>query len=285
MKKRLIIIFLVVLLINLFLFSNYIINNIFDYTNLFIKNLFFYTFIIYIISSLFIDNDLLEILCPITYTTIMSMISGFPSGVKYTKELLDKGYINDDCANYLITFCHYPNPLFIIGSVSTIIGMNNSIFILLSIYISSFITSRIFKRKFNINTNYIYKDNNISFMNSLSNSIINSFKTILIIYGTSIISLVIALIFIKIFKPTGIIYSILLGIFDLTKGIFSTTLINNKRIRVYFILTFITFGSLSIHMQVKSICNNKTNYKYFLYGRITTTFIVIIMHIVYSLLD
>lgn len=285
MKKRLIIIFLVVLLINLFIFSNYIINNIFDYTNLFIKNLFFYTFIIYIISSLFIDNDLLEILCPITYTTIMSMISGFPSGVKYTKELLDKGYINDDCANYLITFCHYPNPLFIIGSVSTIIGMNNSIFILLSIYISSFITSRIFKRKFNINTNYIYKDNNISFMNSLSNSIINSFKTILIIYGTSIISLVIALIFIKIFKPTGIIYSILLGIFDLTKGIFSTTLINNKRIRVYLILTFITFGSLSIHMQVKSICNNKTNYKYFLYGRITTTFIVIIMHIVYSLLD
>lgn len=285
MKKRLIIIFLVVLLINLFIFSNYIINNIFDYTNLFIKNLFFYTFIIYIISSLFIDNDLLEILCPITYTTIMSMISGFPSGVKYTKELLDKGYINDDCTNYLITFCHYPNPLFIIGSVSTIIGMNNSIFILLSIYISSFITSRIFKRKFNINTNYIYKDNNISFMNSLSNSIINSFKTILIIYGTSIISLVIVLIFIKIFKPTGIIYSILLGIFDLTKGIFSTTLINNKRIRVYLILTFITFGSLNIHMQVKSICNNKTNYKYFLYGRITTTFIVIIMYIVYSLLD
>ena len=275
MKKRLIIIFLVILLINIFIFSNYIISNIYQYSFLFIRNLFFYTFIIYIISSLLIDNDLLEILNPISFVTIMSMISGFPSGIKYSKDLLDKGYINEDCANYLVSFCHFPNPLFITGSVSKIIGFNNSILILLSIYISSFITSRILKRNFNIKTNYIYKDNNIGFMNSLNKAIINSFKTILIIYGTSIISLIFVLIIIKIFKPTGLLYCVITLIFDLTKGIFSTTLIHNKRIRLYLILIFITFGSLNIHLQSKSICGNKINYKYFLIGRIMTRLIIL----------
>ena len=284
MKKRLIIFILLFILIFLFIFSNYIITNIYQYTNLFIKNLFFYTFIIYIISSLLIDNDLLEILNPITYIILMSMISGFPSSSKYTKELLDKGYINEDCANYLITFCHYPNPLFITGSVSTIIGMRNSIYILLSIYISSFITSRLFRRRFNIQSNNIYKDNNISFMNSLNTSIVNSFKTISLIYGTSIISLIVVLIIIRIIKPTGIIYSLLFGLFDLTKGIFSLTLLQNKRIRVYLILMFITFGSINIHLQVKSICSNKIDYKYFLYGRFITTLLITFMHIVCSLL-
>ena len=215
----------------------------------------------------------------------MSLISGFPSSVKYTKELLDKGYINEDCANYLITFCHYPNPLFITGSVSTIIGMHNSIFILLSIYISSFIISRIFRSRFDIKISTVNKNNNINFMNSLNNSIINSFKTITLIYGISIISLIIALIIIRIFKPTGILYSILFGLFDLTKGIFSTTLIHNKRIRVYLILMFISFGSINIHLQVKSICGNKINYKYFLVGRIITSIMAPLMLVVAMILS
>lgn len=284
MKKRLIIIFLLFILVNILINSSFIINNIYDYTNLFIKNLFFNTFIIYIISSLLIDNGLLDILNPIIFTNVISMISGFPSGIKYSKELLDKEYINKDCANYLVTFCHYPNPLFIIGSVSTIIGMKSAIFILISIYISNFIVSRIFKYRFNITTNYIYRKSNYNFMTSLNNSIMNAFKTILLIYGTSVISLVILLIIINVIKPTNIIYSIISGIFDLTKGIFSTILINNKRIRVYLILMFITFGSLNIHLQVRSICNKDINYKYFLFGRLLSTLLVIIINIVYNLL-
>ena len=52
------------------------------------------------------------------------MLTGFPSGPKYVKDLLDKKLISKDYANYLIMFTHFPNPLFILGSVSTIKGIN-----------------------------------------------------------------------------------------------------------------------------------------------------------------
>ncbi|MBR6949685.1 MAG: hypothetical protein IKH54_05845, partial [Bacilli bacterium] len=78
MKKRLILLLLVLFLILIFINLNYIIKNILDYTYLFINNLFFYTFIIYIITSLLIEYDLLSILKPIHYINIMSIISGFP---------------------------------------------------------------------------------------------------------------------------------------------------------------------------------------------------------------
>lgn len=279
MKKRLILIILLLVLLLIFINSNYIISNIVSYTDTFINNLFFYTFIIYIISSLLIDYDLLDILNPISFITIMSMISGFPSGAKYIKELYDKGYINDSTSNYLITYCHYPNPLFIIGSVSKLISIRYSIIMLFSIYMSSLITSRIFKEKnlYNIKTN----NKKYNFMNSLNNAINNSFKTIIIIYGTSIISLIIGLLITKYIHSTGILYSTIFGIFDLTKGIFSTVILQNKRIRTILILLFINFGSLSIHLQVNSIINNSPiKYKSFLKGRIINTFISLIILLV-----
>lgn len=276
MKKRLIIIFLLILLILIFINSNYLISNIITYTDTFINNLFFYTFIIFVISSLLIDNDLLDLLNPISFISIMSLISGFPSGSKYIRELYDKDYINSDTCNYLITYCHYPNPLFVIGSVSQLIGIKYSTFVLFSIYISNFITSRLFKVKSTFNTNSISK--NYNFMNSLTKAINNSFKTIIIIYGTSILSLIIGLLITKYISCTGVFYSIILGIFDLTKGIFSTILINNKRIRAILILLFINFGSLSIHLQVNSIINNTPiKYKNYFKGRLISTTISLII--------
>ena len=282
MKKRLILLFLILLLILIFLNSNYIIKNIIDYTYLFINNLFFYTFIIYVITSLLIEYDLLSILNPIHYINIMSLISGFPSGPKYIRDLYNKSIIDLDTCNYLIYYNHYPNPLFVIGSISSIISRKYSIYILLSIYISNFIISRIYKNN-NIsisNNNYI---SNNSFSYNLTNSIYNSIKTIIIIYGTSIISVIIGLLITKYFYINSIIYSITFGIFDLTKGIFSTTLIHNKRISSILILLFISFGSISIHLQTKQILSDTDiSYKNYLKGRFYSTFISIIIFIMMS---
>lgn len=279
MKKRIILFLLVILLIFIYLNSDYLVKNILEYTENFIKNLFPYTFIIFTISSLLVDYDLLSILDPKYYITIMSIISGFPSGAKYTSELLAKNYIDDEVANYLITYTHYPNPLFILGAVSTIISKELSIKLLFSIYVSSFITSRIFKVK----TNKSFIKNNtqtVNFTNSLSKSINGAFKTLILIYGTSIFALLISLIITRSFNLNGILYSIVNGTFDLTKGIFSTLIINNKRIRSILILIFINFASISIHMQVKSILDNsKISYRNFFKGRIISTLIALLIFI------
>ena len=77
--------------------SNTIINEFLNYTNIFITKLLPTTFIIFIFSNIFIEYKIIEKLnkifkdkTPIIYIIIMSMISGFPSGAKYIKELLNK---------------------------------------------------------------------------------------------------------------------------------------------------------------------------------------------------
>ena len=283
MKKRLILLTLMILLILIFFNSTYIVKNILEYTTLFINNLFVYTFIMYVISSMLIDYDLLEVLKPRSYITIMSILSGFPSGSKYICDLLKKEYISEEEANYLITYNHYPNPLFVIGSVSTILTKGIALKLLLSIYLGSFIISRLFRvkdgnKKKSSNTT-------ISFTKSLSSAINNALKTIVLIYGTSIFSVIIALIITHIFSLNSLLYCITNGIFDLTKGIFSTVLIDDKRIRAILILLFINISSISIHMQVKTILDNSTiKYSNFLKGRILSTIVsVIVFLMLYSL--
>lgn len=283
MKKRLILLTLMILLILIFFNSTYIVKNILEYTTLFINNLFVYTFIMYVISSMLIDYDLLEVLKPRSYITIMSILSGFPSGSKYICDLLKKEYISEEEANYLITYNHYPNPLFVIGSVSTILTKGIALKLLLSIYLGSFIISRLFRvkdgnKKRSSNTT-------ISFTKSLSSAINNALKTIVLIYGTSIFSVIITLIITHIFSLNSLLYCITNGIFDLTKGIFSTVLIDDKRIRAILILLFINISSISIHMQVKTILDNSTiKYSNFLKGRILSTIVSIIVFLMlYSL--
>ena len=109
--------------------SNLIIKEFLNYTNLFITKLFPTTFIIYIFSNIFIEYGIINKLSKIfknkastIYIIVMSIISGFPSGPKHIKDLLTRNYITLDQANYLIYFTHFPNPLFILGTVSMIIS-------------------------------------------------------------------------------------------------------------------------------------------------------------------
>ena len=278
-KTILILVILLILLILYLINSRYIIENFLDYTNLFITKLFPFIFINFIISSILLEYGLLDIL-PIKinglYILVLSLLSGFPSGAKYTKELLEKDIIDYNEGNSILLYTHNPNLLFIFGSINLIV---NNIVICTKLFISILISNLIifiFSKKY-INHNKS-KINNNSFSNILSNSIISSFKTILIIYGTSIFFYLIVSIITKYISFNSINYVIINGIFDLTKGCFSTSILSNNR--DLFILFFISFGSLSIHMQVKSILSNKLSYTYFLKGRIIGTIISFIIYFI-----
>lgn len=279
MKKKYKIIPLLVTLILLFINSKEIIYNFLEYTKLFYTKVFPTSFIMFIFSTLLIDYGLLNII-PINITNvyiyILSFISGFPSGSKYTRYLLDKNYISKKEANNLILFSHFPNPLFVLGPITSIIGKEFSIKILISIILSNFIILLFTKKSKNKNTNINYPNN---FSEELSKTIISSFKTIILVYGVSVFFYLISFIITKYINTNPIIYVILSGAFDLTKGVFSTSIINNTFIKSLLILIFISFGSISIHMQVKSILGKEIEYKYFLIGRIISTIISIIIFI------
>ena len=281
-KTILILVTLLVFLILNLINSKYIINNFLDYTNLFITKLLPVIFINFVISSLLIEYGIVELL-PINisevYVFILSLISGFPSGAKYTKELLEVDGINKNEANNIILYSHFPNPMFIFGTINLILNdYNLCLKLFISILFSNFIIFLFTKKKIKVKSNnYTYPHN---FSSVLNKAIYSSIKTIILIYGTSIFFYLISCIITKYISFNPYIYVLISGIFDLTKGVFSTSIIHNTFIRSIFILIFISFGSLSIHMQVKSILEDTYLYKSFIKGRIIGTILSLIIFLI-----
>lgn len=281
-QRIIIITFLLTLLILYTINSTLVIKSILDYTNLFITKLFPTNFVFFMLSTILIDQGLIELINnklklngSIFYVTIMSILSGIPSGSKYTKDLLEKELISTKTANYLLAFTHFPNPMFVLNTVTILLNKTIALKILISLIISNLIIALIFKPSkkevFTIN-NYSPKD----FSQSLSKAILDSLRIILIIYGTSIFFYLITVIINKYLTLNVLTHVILNGIFDLTKGLFSIALLSNKLLKTLLIIIFFSFGSFSIHLQTKSIISNTSlKYKYFILGRLLQTILAI----------
>ena len=284
-KNILVLVTLIIVFILILINSTYIINNFLDYSKLFLTKLFPVSFIFFIFSYIFIEYGFVDIImyyfniniCGL-YVFILSLISGFPSGSKYTKDLLNKNLITEKEANKIILYSHFPNPLFVLSSINSVINDKNiCIKLLISIILSNFIILLFTKKK---KKTIVTNSFPSSFSTSLTKAIISSIKTILLIYGMSIFFYLISIIITKYISFNSYFYILLCGIFDLTKGVFSTSIINNTLVRIIFILLFISFGSISIHMQVKSILNDSILYKSFVKGRIIGTIISFIILII-----
>ena len=274
-QRIIIITFLLTLLILYTINSTLIIKSIIDYTKLFITKLFPTNFIFFMLSTILIDQGLIELINnklklngSIFYVTIMSILSGVPSGSKYTKDLLDKGLISNKTANYLLSFTHFPNPMFVLNTVTILLNKTLALKILICLILSNLIIALIFKppkKEVIIINDSPSKD----FSESLSKAIIDSLKVILIIYGTSVFFYLITVIINKYLTLNVLSHVLLNGIFDLTKGLFSISLLSNKLLKSLLIIIFFSFGSLSIHIQIKSIITNTSlKYKYFILGRL-----------------
>ena len=111
MKKVPQIIFLLILSILMFIYSKEISENIISSIDIWKNNLFPSLFPFIVISKVLINYGFISLISNIFYNImlnifyinpntsfifIMSMISGFPSSAKYTKELLDKNIINEN---------------------------------------------------------------------------------------------------------------------------------------------------------------------------------------------
>ena len=259
--------------------SNLIINEFLSYTNIFITKLFPSVFIIYILSDLLINYGIIKLLKKITkypttiYILLISLISGFPSGPKTIKDLKNKEFISEEESNKLIKFTHFPNPIFLFSTIS-LITKNISI-IYISIIISNLIILIINKPKSN---NKLPNIKEQDFTTTLSNSIIKTLKIIILIYGTSIFFYLISVIILKYLNNQDL-YILINILFDLTKGITITSLINNQLLKDLVIILLLTISPLNINIQIKSILSD-TNIKYinFIKGRIISSILTIIFY-------
>ncbi len=210
-----------------------------------------------------------------SFVLIGSLVSGFPSSSNYIHELLDNKKIDTASANYLLKFNHFANPLFVIGTVGTLLLNNKKlgIMILLVHILANFVIAIIYRPKNKYMSqdisvkrgiiNMQKKASNIqSFSEVLTNSIFKTFKTLLLLLGIITTFLIISTIIDQIFNLNPLSSTIISGILEMTQGIKKVASLNlSLKIKASIISFFLSFGGLSIHMQVMSILSDyKINY-------------------------
>ena len=203
----------------------------------------------------------------------LSILSGFPSSARNIRLMYDKKIITSKEASHALIFTHFSNPLFILGTISVFFLKNNTlaIIILISHYLPNIFLGIITRKQNNPNNIKYYQNNKKNnFPKIIINAIKNSIDTLLTILGTLTCFLIISSIIINRLNLNNYTSSILKGILEITMGIKSISSLNIPNIYITIITSmFLSFGGLSIHMQVLSfLIDTNISYKEFLIARI-----------------
>lgn len=270
-------------------YSKEVINSIHFSYSIWLNNIFPTLFPFFILSHFLIKYGFVEIISEIlkpvvcklfktapaaSFVFIMSLVSGFPSNAKYTKELYQNKIITADEATKILTFTHFSNPLFILGTVSLLFLKNRKVgFLILSIhYLTNILIGLIF-RNYSVskqeNTKIYFKNivnrlkqDNPSFGSILSEAIKNTMQTLFLILGTITTFLIINTIINQLFSFSSYYQAIFSGIMEMTQGLKYTSLLSvSLRLKATLMTMILSFGGLSVHMQVLSIISN-TKIKY-----------------------
>lgn len=195
------------------------------------------------------------------FAFIMSIISGTPSNSKYLKDLYDNKLINTIDIQKCLNFCHFTNPIFILGTIGyTFLGNKKlGLIILISHYISSILIGIINRNECNtiIKNEIINKVNKKNFISVLTYSINNTINTLFLILGIITTCLIITSILDNIILINND-FKFIYGIIEITQGLKYLSLSNLNIIYKTCIASFlISFGGFCVHAQVFSILDNK----------------------------
>lgn len=218
-----------------------------------------------------------------SFIILISIISGFPSGSKYISTCYKNKQITKETANYLLTFTHFANPLFILGTCGIILNNNSlALKILIIQFLSNIILGIILRPKERLNIISNYKIKKESLLEALPNAINDAIKLLLFMLGSITFFMFLSKLITSFLSLNKLSEIILTGLLDMTSGI---SLVSTLNTNIYFegllILTFITFGSFSVHLQVlNNIKEEDLNYKYFFIGRVLQTAIATLIYLI-----
>ena len=219
-----------------------------------------------------------------SFIILVSIISGFPSGSKYVVESYKNKTIDKATANYLLTFTHFANPLFILGTCGLILNSLSLAYKILIIQIiSNLILGIILRPKEIISSKKINNYQNKSFLEVLPKAINDAIKLLLFMLGSITFFMFFSKLLTSFLSLNTFFETIITGILDMTSGISLVPSIDTTNyIRGLLVLTFITFGSFSVHLQVlNNIKEEDLEYKYFFFGRIIETSIALLLYTIF----
>lgn len=283
-KKKLIItnITIYLLIFTLLTNSNVCISSISTSTNIFLTKLLPALFPYILLTEILINLNISEnitygfskVLCILfrlpqctAPTIFMSYFLGYPNAAKYLTRLYEEKKIDYHTCKKIASFTNNANPAYMIGTLG--IAMFHNVTIGIILLISHFLASILIGITYTSNKTIIqqnivnsnsFKEISFSF-EILLKSLFNTIKTLSIIWGfTVIFSLLPILLFKKLSLPTHI-YGLIVGIFELSNGIYIILNSNLDFTIMLCLISFIlSFSSLMVIMQIYSYIY-KTNIK------------------------
>jgi len=214
----------------------------------------------------------------------MSIISGFPSGAKYIAKDYNNNYISKEEGNQLLLFTHFANPLFVLGTCGILLNSKRLAYKILLCQLLANIILGILVRPKEIT---ISKEKEVvsttpSLISILPDAIIEAMEVLIFMLGSITIFQFFTNCLLLFTNESVFFKTIFTGIMDLTSGI---SLVPNLSIslelKALIMLIFITFGSLSVHLQViNAIKSTNLSYTNFFIGRILETVIAVSLFLV-----
>ena len=289
-------IFLILILLNREIVSYTIINSF----NIWFNTLVPYMFPMFILSDILINYNFIEYIpnkisniiskiFNINKTSVLilfiSILSGFPGNANALLEAYNLKLISKEEVEHLLLFNHFPNPLFVLNTVGVLYLNNNKygIIILISTYLSSIILGILVRNKNTLtNNNCITKSSKSqTFTEIFSSSIKKSINSLLMISVTVCLFLILSTLIINIFHLNSYLSLGIKSILEMTMGLEHLSKLNISNIfKVILSSSIISFGGLSIHMQVISILDERIRYRNYFIGRIYQVLISLIISLI-----
>lgn len=289
-------IILIVILFNKTIISETIINSFYIWFNTLVPSM----LPMFIISDIlinynftkYIPNKIINFISKIfnisnnaTLIVFLSLVSGFPLNAMNIITSYNNNLISKEEAEHLLLFNHFPNPLFVLNTVGVLYLNNNKygIIILISTYLSSIILGILVRNKNTLtNNNCITKSSKSqTFTEIFSSSIKKSINSLLMISVTVCLFLILSTLIINIFNLNRYLSLGIKSILEMTMGLEHLSKLNISNIfKVILSSSIISFGGLSIHMQVISILDERIRYRNYFIGRIYQVLISLIISLI-----
>lgn len=286
---------LLTITVSLVIFSSEVIQAASFSLSIWIENLFPTLFPFFVVSNLLLRYGFVESLASSvgkimpsffhqpkesSFVLCLSLISGFPSGAKYTKELVENKQLTIEEGSRLLTFTHYSNPLFVLGLIGNLLLGNKSlgVIILISHVLAGIFIGILFARKASVIPKITRKvaqsTTKLPLGTALSSSIQDALSTLFLLLGIVTIFLVLSTIIEQFLPLNPYLKAIVFGILEMTQGVKAISILPIMELaKTIWMTIFISFGGLSVHMQVLSIISGtKIKYKYFFESRLLHAF-------------
>lgn len=286
---------LLTITVSLVIFSSEVIQAASFSLSIWIENLFPTLFPFFVVSNLLLRYGFVESLASSvgkimprifhqpkesSFVLCLSLISGFPSGAKYTKELVENKQLTIEEGSRLLTFTHYSNPLFVLGLIGNLLLGNKSlgVIILISHVLAGLFIGILFARKASVIPKITRKvaqsTTKLPLGTALSSSIQDALSTLFLLLGIVTIFLVLSTIIEQFLPLNPYLKAIVFGILEMTQGVKAISILPIMELaKTIWMTIFISFGGLSVHMQVLSIISGtKIKYKYFFESRLLHAF-------------